>query len=89
MECKICGTDWWYYGLEHGQHVSLYSKKTFLIISKIFKLNYYNIGELHILTNKKICRIRLLLVKMEKFSFHNLIFRFLKSKTWVDHKPLH
>jgi len=30
---------WWYYGLEHGQHISFYSKKTLEYIADLFSLN--------------------------------------------------
>jgi hypothetical protein len=35
---------WWYYGLEHGQHVSFYSRKTLQFIARKFdlKLQYSN-----------------------------------------------
>lgn len=80
--------NWWYFGLEHGQHTSLYSKKTFYIISENYNLNYYNIGDLHILTNKRISSIKLFLIKLDKLGFHKLIFRLLKSKTWLDHESV-
>ncbi len=53
------GTDvpdksWWYYGFDHGQHVSLYSLKTLRWIAARYKLNLYSDGiNLHILTPKK------------------------------------
>src|SRR5680860_251113 len=36
--------DWWYYGFNHGQHVSFYSKKTFEVIAKKYNLNYCVMG---------------------------------------------
>jgi hypothetical protein len=47
--------EWWYYGLEHGQHMILYTKKALTIIANRFNLNLYSKGnELHLLTKKKI-----------------------------------
>jgi 2-polyprenyl-3-methyl-5-hydroxy-6-metoxy-1,4-benzoquinol methylase len=47
--------EWWYYGLEHGQHISLYSYKTFKYIASKYKLNFIsNRKNLHILSEKKI-----------------------------------
>lgn len=47
--------DWWYFGLEHGQHVSIYSKKTFEFLAKKYNLNFYTNGKnLHLLSSKKI-----------------------------------
>jgi hypothetical protein len=49
--------DWWYYGLEHGQHVSLYSLEALRQIARRFRLNLYSDGRaLHLLTPKKIPR---------------------------------
>lgn len=40
--------EWWYYGLEHGQHVSLYSMKSLEFIAKKFNFNLYTNGsDLH------------------------------------------
>lgn len=45
--------NWWYYGLEHGQHISFYSIKTLEYIAKKYNLKFYtNNYNLHIFTNK-------------------------------------
>lgn len=50
--------DWWYFGLEHGQHIALYSKKTFQFISKKYNLNFYtNNKNLHLISKKKINKL--------------------------------
>ena len=54
---------WGYYGFEHGQHISFYSKKTFLFLSKKFNLKYYSARNLHVLTEKKLHSASLLLLK--------------------------
>jgi hypothetical protein len=77
--------DWWYYGLDHGQHVSFYSKKTFGFIAKEFELNYYNVGSLHILTKKTIPIWKLMLARLSKFGLHKVLAKRLDSKTWADH----
>ncbi|HEX2787306.1 MAG TPA: class I SAM-dependent methyltransferase [Ignavibacteria bacterium] len=47
--------EWWYFGLEHGQHVSIYSKETFEYLAKKYNLNFYTNGKnLHLLSSKKI-----------------------------------
>ena len=33
---------WWYYGLEHGQHVSFYSLETLQSIAKHFNLHFFS-----------------------------------------------
>ncbi len=43
--------EWWYYGLEHGQHISFYSKKTLQFIAEQFGLQLYSNGRnIHLLT---------------------------------------
>jgi|SRR5215211_2440746 len=47
--------NWWYYGLEHGQHVAFYSTETLQAISKKFNLKlYYSNGVFHLLSREKI-----------------------------------
>jgi len=47
--------EWWYYGLEHGQHISFFSLETLEYIAKKYDLNFYSNGRsLHLLTEKKI-----------------------------------
>lgn len=36
--------DWWYYGLEHGQHISFYTRKTLEIIARRFGFNLLSDG---------------------------------------------
>jgi 2-polyprenyl-3-methyl-5-hydroxy-6-metoxy-1,4-benzoquinol methylase len=45
---------WWYYGLDHGQHISLYSKKSMQILAENFGLNYYTKNNYHLFTKRKI-----------------------------------
>jgi len=81
-------SDWWYYGLEHGQHISFYSGKTFEYIAQKFSVRYYCLGSLHILTDKNIPKWKLFMTKLSKFGFHNIIARLLNSKTWADHDKM-
>lgn len=47
--------EWWYYGLDHGQHVSIYSRKSLEIIGERFGLRLYTNGHsYHLLTNQSI-----------------------------------
>jgi len=47
--------EWWYYGLEHGQHVLLYTAKALAIIARRHGLHLHSKNnELHLLTRKKI-----------------------------------
>jgi hypothetical protein len=46
---------WWYYGINHGQHISLYSLKSLKLIADELSLNFYTDGHsLHLLTGKEL-----------------------------------
>ena len=46
--------DWWYYCTDHGQHISLYSKKSIEVIAQLFNKKHYFINGIHILTSTNI-----------------------------------
>jgi hypothetical protein len=47
--------DWWYYALDHGQHISIYTYKALSIVAKKFGLHLYSNGSsLHLFTEKYI-----------------------------------
>lgn len=47
--------EWWYYGTEHGQHISFYSKRSLEIIAERHNLHLASNGKsMHLLTDKKI-----------------------------------
>ena len=76
--------NWWYYGTEHGQHISFYSKKTLEFLAKKYNLNLYTNGiNLHLLTDKKIKYFKIL-SRMERLGLFYLIKRKIKSKTFSD-----
>ena len=83
--------DWWYYGLEHGQHISFYSVKTLKFIALKYGLNLYSNGKsLHLLTNKKIDPKKFwFLVKVApRLKFDWFIKRKMKPKIFEDMKKL-
>lgn len=45
---------WWYYGIEHGQHISFYTEETLHFIANHYGLTYYNFCGLHLFTEKPI-----------------------------------
>jgi hypothetical protein len=47
-------SQWWYYGLDHGQHISFYSIKTFRFIADYFKLNFITNKKIHLFSKEKI-----------------------------------
>jgi hypothetical protein len=81
--------EWDYLGIEHGQHISLYTIKSLQKIADQLQLNLYTDEVMiHLLTKKK----------LNNFIFHNLIrfhrclypliARQFKSKTMSDHLRL-
>jgi len=78
--------DWWYYGLEHGQHISFYSTRTFKYIANQLHLNYYDLGSLHVLSRRNIPTWKLNASKGGAFGLHKVIERIMISKTWSDHE---
>jgi 2-polyprenyl-3-methyl-5-hydroxy-6-metoxy-1,4-benzoquinol methylase len=47
--------DWWYYTLDTGQHVSLYSKQALIVLAHKFGLNYYSNGvSIHLFTERRL-----------------------------------
>ncbi len=48
-------SEWWYYGVEHGQHIGFFREKTLIYLAKINNLNIYSDGySIHCLTSKKL-----------------------------------
>jgi hypothetical protein len=45
--------NWWYLGVEHGQHISFYTKGCLSEIAKKYDKNYYSDGYLHLISDKK------------------------------------
>lgn len=40
--------DWWYYGVEHGQHISFYTPKSMMFIANKFGMKYSYLSGLHV-----------------------------------------
>lgn len=77
---------WWYYGFEHGQHVSFYSHKSLSFIAEKMGLNFYSYKDVHMFTKKNfsysLFKSLILLTKLGLFLY---VKKKLKSKTWEDH----
>ncbi len=77
---------WWYYGREHGQHVSFYNRKTLEIIAEKFGVNYYSFMGLQIFSNHKLNIKKMKLIfKIYKIKKRILNRAKLSSKIWSDH----
>lgn len=80
-------SEWWYFGLEHGQHISFYSIETFEFVAKKLGLNYYNVGSIHILSKRIVPRWKIRILKLSKLQLDLIIKKlFLHSKTFSDYQ---
>jgi len=78
--------EWWYYGFNHGQHISFYTEKTLHTLANQFKKNYYNVNGLHILTDRQFYNsVLILMKKLRNFGLYQIVKRSVKSKTFSDH----
>lgn len=78
--------NWWYYGFEHGQHISFYNKKTIYTLANQFNMNYYNLNGIHILTKRKFNNTLLVLInKLSNFGLYQIVNKLVNSKTFSDH----
>jgi len=47
--------DWWYYGLEHGQHIAFYTRKSLEVLAKQFGYEFATDGaNLHVFSRKQV-----------------------------------
>lgn len=75
--------DWWYYGFEHGQHISFYSIKTLEYLAEKYKLRILSDGKgSHLLTRKKINKYLVQILQNKVFCLMTfpIIKLLLKSK---------
>ena len=79
---------WWYYGIEHGQHISFYSEKTLHFIANKYGLKYTNLGGLHLFSKKKISAYSRVLLKFTNYGLYRLFLRGMESHIWSDHCKL-
>jgi hypothetical protein len=78
--------EWWYYGFNHGQHISFYTEKTLNTLANQFKLNYYNVDEIHIVTKRKFNNsVLILMKKFRNYGLYQIVKKVVKSKTFSDH----
>ncbi|CAG0956526.1 hypothetical protein ANAEL_00374 [Anaerolineales bacterium] len=61
---------WWYYGLEHGQHIAFYSHKTLQIIAQKFRLKtHFSDGRLHFIGDPAVPPFLIKLAFSERLSW--------------------
>lgn len=75
--------DWWYYALDHGQHVSLYTEKSLSLLAKKFNMNLCTNGKnIHLITKKKISDLVFKLLTKPYIS--ETLSVFFKKKSLLD-----
>ena len=76
--------DWWYYGLEHGQHIGFFNKKSLKYVAKKFnKFLFTDNHSIHLFTKEPKMRLKWFLLK--KISKYTSLLRIgMKSKTISD-----
>jgi len=76
---------WWYYGLDHGQHVSFYSLQTLKYIAKKYDLELHSSSGIHLLSSKKVNNLFYKsLIKGSSFGLFSYVKVNMKSKTVTD-----
>lgn len=80
---------WWYYGFNHGQHISFYTKESLYFLAKERQLNLYSINNIHLISEEKINLILLkMIIKFANRGLFSYVKTKLKSKTMQDHEML-
>ena len=90
---EVPASNWWYYGFEHGQHISFYTREAFLSLAGQLGMNYYNVDNFHLLTKEPIPAWgnALLGLPFAKYFLYFLSFplsMLLTSKTFTDMSTL-
>ena len=80
--------NYWYYGFDHGQHISFYSPATLSFIAKKYGLKYYNLGNLHLFSTKQFSLLYLNTLKKGAKFLYPFIKKSMKSLTFEDHLKL-
>lgn len=76
---------WWYYGFEHGQHVSFYSRETLRYLAAKLGVSVYSYGStLHLFTSRKINPKAFYFVMKFRKILLGYVSRSMKSKTLDD-----
>lgn len=78
--------DWWYYGLDHGQHLSFYSLNTLAYMAQKYHLNLYSNGlNIHLFTTKTLNNsLFKFLLKSSKYGPFCLVKRKMKGRSSAD-----
>lgn len=77
--------EWWYYGLEHGQHVAFYSPQTLRVIAQKHNLALiYSDGATHLMGRKKIHPMMISFVLEGQYKFFRRLFSFRSRASLLE-----
>jgi hypothetical protein len=81
--------DWRYYSFETGQHISFYQERTLQFVADKLSLSFYSCKNFHIITDKRINRL-ILIIMISRFSsiLYKFFSRKIKSKTLTDNNSI-
>jgi hypothetical protein len=77
--------EWWYYGLEHGQHISFFTPQACMSLAQRFGVHFYSFGIVHLFSERHIhaTTIRFLLHRLKQKMIRHIRSN-MKSKTEAD-----
>ena len=76
---------WWYYGLDHGQHICFYTVRTLQWIAQHHGLHYYNLGRMGLFTSKSLSRPLLqLMIKATPWGLYRWVAGRMETKIGDD-----
>lgn len=81
--------DWWYYGLDHGQHIGFFRVKTLRYIGYELGLNVItDNSSLHLFSRRKVSSLNWKMYRRLARMNQSWMVRDLQSKTWSDHMEM-
>jgi hypothetical protein len=79
-------SEWWYYGLDHGQHIGFFRLQTLKMIAASRSLYLLTDGKsTHLLTSKKQSKVLWMLLRAIARVNSQILAIGLRSRTWSDH----
>jgi hypothetical protein len=76
---------WWYYGLEHGQHIGFYERRTLEWLASQHGLRLHRWGALHLLTDRELPRWKLRFARKLRRVLLRRLHRQMNPLTEADH----
>lgn len=69
--------EWWYYGLDHGQHISFYTLDSLKVLAQALSLNFFTDGTaLHMFTENRLSTLKFRAATMPCLAFiSSMLFR--------------